>query len=263
MGMLGIAFTGGGKRDNELTADEKQTAMFWWFIMQTMFCLAVIPVKWAICFTLLRIVNGKKAFALSAVSIFSDWFCAIIPIPLLWNVQIDFRVKISIIALLGLGVFASTAAIVRLTVTVNLSATTDFLYYAMPVAAWAHAELGLGVVLANLSALRPLLEKVLDIGSALRSGSKKRTGDQASGDRYMELEEGVRNRKSATLSKRLSIMKGNGATSRGEEDLDGNSSLGEDDRSTRNIMSTDGRPNAHSIQVDHEYEVSYESGKGS
>lgn len=28
MGMLGIAFTGGGKRDNELTADEKQTAMF-------------------------------------------------------------------------------------------------------------------------------------------------------------------------------------------------------------------------------------------
>lgn len=185
------------------------------------------------------------------------------PIPLLWNVQIDSRVKISIIALLGLGIFASTAAIVRLTVTVNLSATTDFLYYAMPVAAWAHAELGLGVVLANLSALRPLLEKVLDIGSALRSGSKKRTGDQASGDRYMELEEGVRNRKSATLSKRLSVMKGNGATSRGEEDLDGNSSLGEDDRSTRNIMSTDGRPNAHSIQVDHEYEVSYESGKGS
>ncbi|RYN61063.1 hypothetical protein AA0114_g858 [Alternaria tenuissima] len=314
MGMLGIAFTGGGKRDNELTADEKQTAMFWWFIMQTMFCLAAIPVKWAICFTLLRIANGKKAyewsiyaimaavaavmasttiyeffhctpiamnwraveggsckaqsnitgfsFALSAVSIFSDWFCAIIPIPLLWNVQIDFRVKISIIALLGLGIFASTAAIVRLTVTVNLSATTDFLYYAMPVAAWAHAELGLGVVLANLSALRPLLEKVLDIGSALRSGSKKRTGDQASGDRYMELEEGVRNRKSATLSKRLSVMKGNGATSRGE-DLDGHSSLGEDDRSTRNIMSTDGRPNAHSIQVDHEYEVSYESGKGS
>jgi hypothetical protein len=164
IGILGIAFTGGGKRDDELTTDEKQRAMFvsnpekimnvylclrwpvvvsltsvesgarqlltlFRFIMQTMFCLAVIPVKWAICFTLLRIVNGKKAyewsiyatmaavaavmtsmtiyeffhctpiamnwkaveggsckaqsniigfsFALSAVSIFSDWFCAI------------------------------------------------------------------------------------------------------------------------------------------------------------------------------------------
>jgi hypothetical protein len=73
-------------------------------------------------------------------------------------VQINIRVKISIVALLGLGIFASTAAIVRLTVTLNLSATTDFLYCAMPVAAWAHAELGLGVILANLPALRPLVE---------------------------------------------------------------------------------------------------------
>jgi len=28
MGMLGIAFTGGGKKDDELTVNEKQTAMF-------------------------------------------------------------------------------------------------------------------------------------------------------------------------------------------------------------------------------------------
>jgi len=28
MGMLGIAFTGGGKKDDELTVSEKQTAMF-------------------------------------------------------------------------------------------------------------------------------------------------------------------------------------------------------------------------------------------
>jgi hypothetical protein len=97
--------------------------------MQTMFCLASIPVKWAICFTLLRIADTKKgyklviyaimasvaivmasttiyeffhctpiqlnwkvveggsckaqsnitgfSFALSAVSIISDWFCAL------------------------------------------------------------------------------------------------------------------------------------------------------------------------------------------
>jgi hypothetical protein len=183
------------------------------------------------------------------------------PIPLLGSVQIDLRVKVSIIALLGLGIFASTAAIVRLTVTLNLSATTDFLYYAMPVAAWAHAELGLGVVLANLSALRPLLEKMLDLGSTLRS-SKKRTGDQGSSDRYMELEEGVRSRKATTLSKRLSDRTGGNKTTAIGEDMDGDSSLGDDDRSTRKIMSAEGRSNAHSIQVDHEYEVSYENTKG-
>lgn len=128
----------------------------------------------------------------------------------------------------------------------------------MPVAAWAHAELGLGVVLANLSALRPLLEKMLDLGSTLRS-SKTRTGDQASGDPYMELEEGIGSKKSTTLSKRLSGRTGIKATANIGEDMDGNSSLGEDDRSTRNIMSSYGPQN---IQVDHEYKVSYEKRKG-
>jgi hypothetical protein len=97
--------------------------------MQTIFCIATIPVKWAICFMLLRIAHNRTAyvwaiyanmaavavvmasttiyeffhcspiqmnwraveggsckaqsnitgfsFALSAVSIFSDWFCAL------------------------------------------------------------------------------------------------------------------------------------------------------------------------------------------
>jgi hypothetical protein len=147
IGMTGIAFTGGGKHDSELSPEQHEMAMFvspidqcllakfgtdvfqWWFIMQTMFCLASIPVKWAICFTLLRIAENRRAyewsiymvmaavfivmasttiyeffhctpiqmnwkvveggsckaqsnitgfsFALSAVSISSDWFCAL------------------------------------------------------------------------------------------------------------------------------------------------------------------------------------------
>jgi hypothetical protein len=289
-----------------------------------MFCLAAIPVKWAICFTLLRIANGKKvyewaiyivmaavaivmasttfyeffhctpvrmnwkaveggsckaqanitgfSFALSAVSIFSDWFCAIMwkkapawanpdwlhrsPIPLLWAVQIDFRVKISIIALLGLGIFASTAAIVRLTVTVNLSATTDFLYYAMPVAAWAHAELALGVILANLSALRPLLEKLLDLRSTMRSNSKKRSNDPKSDDRYVELEEGMKNRKSGSRLGRLSVGKGNDKKPFDHDLADSKSSLGDDDRSTKNIVATSRKADA--IKVDRQFQVSYE-----
>ena len=40
------------------------TARQWWFIMQTMWCLAAVPVKWAICFTLLRISNYKRLYAI-------------------------------------------------------------------------------------------------------------------------------------------------------------------------------------------------------
>jgi hypothetical protein len=114
----------------------------------------------------------------------------------------------------------------------------------MPVAAWAHAELGLGVALANLSALRPLLEKMLDLGATLRS-SKKRTADQAPGDQYMELEEGISSKKTASLSKGLNGTTGMNTKTGLGEDLDGNSSLGDDDRSTRNIMSKDGMHIAH------------------
>ena len=164
--------------------------------------------------------------------------------------QIDFRVKLSIIALLGLGIFASTAAIVRLTVTVNLSATTDFLYYAMPVAAWAHAELGLGVILANLPALRPLLEKLLSLRSTIRS-SGKRTNDKT-GDRYLELEEGIRSRKSGSVLASLGTGKGKGNETR----IYGGDLA--DSKSTKHIVATGQKQNANGIEVEREFHISHE-----
>lgn len=155
----------------------------------------------------------------------------------------------SVIALLGLGIFASTAAIVRLTVTVNLSATTDFLYAAMPVAAWAYAELGLGVILANLPALRPLLEKILSLRSTLRS-SNKRTNDRTTHDRYIELEEGKKRNANATNN-----SKGIETRVYGGDLGDDNSSLG-DDQSTKNIVNQQQDPST--IGVQRQFHVTHE-----
>jgi hypothetical protein len=163
-------------------------------------------------------------------------------------VQINIRVKISIVALLGLGIFASTAAIVRLTVTLNLSATTGFLYFAMPVAAWAHAELGLGVILANLPALRPLVEKVFSLRSTLRS-SGKRTTDPMSGDHYHELEEGMKSCKSK--------FKGTETRIYGGDLADSNSTL-DDDRSTKHIVRDERMITPTGIQVDRRVTVDHE-----
>jgi hypothetical protein len=180
------------------------------------------------------------------------------PIPLLWHVQIDTRVKCSIIALLGLGIFASTAAIVRLTVTINLSATTDFLHHAMPVAAWAHAELGLGVILANLPALRPLLEKLLSLRSTSRSSGKRGYTDPKIGDRYLELEEGMRSRKSTQKGTMMGSNKGTETRIYGGDLADSNSPLG-DDRSTKHIVQL--RADASGIQVDHQIRISHDDAK--
>jgi hypothetical protein len=174
-------------------------------------------------------------------------------------VQIDIRVKCSIVALLGLGIFASTAAIVRLTVTLNLSATTDFLYYAMPVAAWAQAELGLGVILANLPALRPLLEKMLTLRSTLRS-SGKRTTDRNTGDNYLELEEGIMHRKGGTQRATMSSGKGTETRIYGGDLAESTSTLG-DDGSTKGIVREEMMTNSNGIQVDHRITVNTEEAK--
>lgn len=51
-----------------------------------------------------RSVQTALSYAVAVVSITSDWIFAILPIFLLWNVQLDWRVKCSVIGMLGLGI---------------------------------------------------------------------------------------------------------------------------------------------------------------
>lgn len=51
-----------------------------------------------------RGIQTSLSYAVAVVSILSDWIFAILPIFLLWNVQLDWRVKCSVIGMLGLGV---------------------------------------------------------------------------------------------------------------------------------------------------------------
>jgi hypothetical protein len=122
---------------------------------------------------------------------------------------------------------------------VNLSATEDFLFYSMPVAAWAHAELGLGVFLANFSALRPLLERLFSLGSTWGSGGK-RSDDPSTGDKYLELEEGRKFDSSKGPETRIYV--GDFAETR--------VSAEDDDRSTTQIVSPEPKDSSR-ISVNH------------
>lgn len=51
-----------------------------------------------------REIQTALSFAVAAVSISTDWIFAALPVFLLWNVQMDIRVKLSVIVMLGLGV---------------------------------------------------------------------------------------------------------------------------------------------------------------
>ncbi|KAL6155506.1 hypothetical protein ACJQWK_05210 [Exserohilum turcicum] len=104
-------------------------------------------------------------YATTAVNIATDWFCALLPVPLLWNVQLNRNAKLSVGVILGLGALASLSACVRLIYTVNLTSSTDYLYGVSDVILWGYAENGVGMIVGCVATLRPLLQRVLKLGS--------------------------------------------------------------------------------------------------
>ncbi|KAJ5725001.1 uncharacterized protein N7483_006358 [Penicillium malachiteum] len=101
-------------------------------------------------------------YACTAVNIVTDWVTAFLPIPLLWNVQINRNTKISIIGLMGLGIFASLSACIRLKYTVALTNQNNYLYGVANVVIWGFAENALGMIVGNIATLRPLFRILRD-----------------------------------------------------------------------------------------------------
>ncbi|KAJ6125706.1 hypothetical protein N7523_003326 [Penicillium sp. IBT 18751x] len=120
-------------------------------------------------------------YACTAVNILTDWVTAFLPVPLLWNVQINRNTKISIIGLMGLGVLcaiqfpscypswltctfcsASLSACVRLKYTVALTSENNYLYNVSNVVIWGFAENAIGMLVGNIATLRPLFRILRD-----------------------------------------------------------------------------------------------------
>lgn len=77
------------------------------------------------CVSAQAIVNA--AYALSVMTILSDWLYALLPIPMVWNVKMTKQAKATVVLVLGLGIFASVATLIRLKFLSDLSDTIDIL----------------------------------------------------------------------------------------------------------------------------------------
>lgn len=77
------------------------------------------------CVSVDEIVNA--AYALSALTILSDWLYALLPIPMIWHVKMTIQAKWSVVGVLGLGVFASIATLIRLGFLADITDTSDIL----------------------------------------------------------------------------------------------------------------------------------------
>lgn len=115
-------------------------------------------------------------YATTAINIVTDWFYALLPLPLLWSVPLNTSSKISVGFLLSLGILASLSACIRLKYTIALTSSSDYLYSIANVVVWGFAEVGIGFFVSCLATLRPLFKKALQLGPS--SGRRSTRKDQ-------------------------------------------------------------------------------------
>jgi len=101
-------------------------------------------------------ITVNATYAYSAISCAADWTLGLLPISLVWNLNMNPRTKLSVALILAMGAIASTATIIRIPYVKDLSNQEDFLYATTDVAIWSTSETGIGIAASSFATLRPL-----------------------------------------------------------------------------------------------------------
>jgi hypothetical protein len=108
----------------------------------------------------------------SALNIITDLlFAIVIPTPMLWKLNVHFRTRVTLIGILGLGVFACAAAFVKLGYITNYGKLGDWLWDSRNITIWTSLELNVGIIAGSLPCLRPIFRRFL--GSTYGKSSRK------------------------------------------------------------------------------------------
>ncbi|KAF7547315.1 hypothetical protein G7Z17_g7819 [Cylindrodendrum hubeiense] len=131
--------------------------IFFWDIFQ---CSPVAK-QWDFRITTGQCVSADQvvaaAYSISVMTILSDWLYALLPVPMLWTVKMTKQAKATVIVILGLGVFASIATLIRLRFLADLTDTNDILFAGTDAMVWTLVEPGVAIVASSLATIRPLL----------------------------------------------------------------------------------------------------------
>ncbi|RSM06251.1 hypothetical protein CEP52_005825 [Fusarium oligoseptatum] len=101
-------------------------------------------------------LNRRIGFYISVTAVVTDWTLGILPAILLWNIQMKFLTKLSVILVLSLGALASSATIARLCYVSLHDKPGEFLLSTASIGFWALLEEGIGIMAGSMPVLRPL-----------------------------------------------------------------------------------------------------------
>ncbi|KAF4311149.1 integral membrane family protein [Botryosphaeria dothidea] len=124
-----------------------------------------------------------SVYVYSACNIALDWYYALAMVPLIWALQtMKPVVKVSAILILGMGLFASIATLVRLKYLVGFADSRDPLLAIVPVGLWSWVEECLGMCAACIATFRPLLRLIPGVRGASGSSGASPAGAGSGGD---------------------------------------------------------------------------------
>lgn len=72
-----------------------------------------------------QIITGIS-YLISVMAIITDWTCSLVPCYVVWKLQMRSRLKVSVCAVLALGIIASAATVVRLPYLQYYNVPTDY-----------------------------------------------------------------------------------------------------------------------------------------
>ncbi|KAH8667984.1 hypothetical protein BGZ60DRAFT_528324 [Tricladium varicosporioides] len=107
------------------------------------------------------LVLRKMCYVNSSLNVATDLCFAFLPWPILWNLRLNKRVKMVLLGVMSLGLFACAAGIVKLTILPSYGRSGDFLYDSAGLTIWTAAELNIGVLASSIPCLKPLLKIIL------------------------------------------------------------------------------------------------------
>ena len=80
---------------------------------------------------------------------------------MLWKLQVNFRTWVTLLCILGIGVFACAAASVKVSYLPNYGKEGDLLWDSRYITIWTTVELDVAITAASLPCLKPIFKKLL------------------------------------------------------------------------------------------------------
>ncbi|KAI9794955.1 MAG: hypothetical protein M1833_007329 [Piccolia ochrophora] len=93
----------------------------------------------------------------SIVNVVTDFYILVLPLPLIWNLQLRAQKKIGLTLVFMLGLFACITSILRLAKTIEVDDNPDVTFAFNALTLWTVAEIDVGLICACLPALPPFL----------------------------------------------------------------------------------------------------------